>query len=331
MLTKVTDSNIAELANKYTKPIVVEALSRGVTVQMFPFISQNYAILSLGEHREFISQGITNKTGYLSFKFTFNKGLVYEILDIYGFPIPKTLITNDKEDMLGLINEFGEVVIKPVDGTQGKGISVGVNTIEGLEKAVRVATKVSSNKQEAVVCQQVVDGFDHRVLVIDNKHIFVAMRDAAHVFGDGELTIQELIDKYNNKVGRVSTIKVGDGVKRYLNKRGKDLTHVVPRGEKQYVTNVANVARGARPIDLTDEVAPAITSRCIELSKQLGLGTVGVDIMTNDITDDREPYYFTELNPHPDITLHMNVEQGKNRNPAVAIVDMLFPETISQD
>ena len=84
-------------------------------------------------------------------------------------------------------------MIKPVDGNHGKGATTNITTLEQAERALEAARKYSSS----VICEKYITGFDFRVLVINYKFICAALRTPASVTGDGEHTIQWLIDETN--------------------------------------------------------------------------------------------------------------------------------------
>jgi cyanophycin synthetase len=77
------------------------------------------------------------------------------------------------------------------------------------------------------------------VLVIDNKMVAAALRDPAHVIGNGELNIQQLIDKENTDPRRgyghenvLTLIDVDRDTLDLLEKKGYTLESV-PAKEKR--------------------------------------------------------------------------------------------------
>ena len=83
------------------------------------------------------------------------------------------------------------VVIKPLRGNHGRGVSIGVGTPED----VAVAFEKAREHGRAVVVEQYVSGFDHRLLVVDGELIAAAKRVPGHVVGDGKQSVEELVDK----------------------------------------------------------------------------------------------------------------------------------------
>jgi cyanophycin synthetase len=85
------------------------------------------------------------------------------------------------------------LVFKPLDGNHGKGASINVKTFEEAVEAFAHAKKYSRK----IIVEKFITGYDFRVLVINNRFIAAALREPAHVIGDGKSTIKQLIDKEN--------------------------------------------------------------------------------------------------------------------------------------
>ena len=63
-----------------------------------------------------------------------------------------------------------------------------------------------------------------------------------------------------------------------------------------------------------------------------GLSYVGIDYMSKNIEKNQTPdmYNIVEVNTVPGIHMHMKPSEGKPRNVAKYMVDMIFPETKEQ-
>jgi cyanophycin synthetase len=85
------------------------------------------------------------------------------------------------------------VILKPLDLSHGRGISPRLTD----EEAVRDAVAARERILRAADRRAVAEGRDHRVLVIGGKLVAVAERVPAHVTGDGEHTVRQLIDIAN--------------------------------------------------------------------------------------------------------------------------------------
>ena len=87
------------------------------------------------------------------------------------------------------------VVLKPLNANHGRGVSINLTTDEQVEQAFEFAREHGTSR--AVLVESYVEGYDHRMLVVNNELVAVAKRVPGHVVGDGNSTIAELIDKTN--------------------------------------------------------------------------------------------------------------------------------------
>src|SRR5439155_6480108 len=113
------------------------------------------------------------------------------------------------------------VVTKPIDGNHGRGVMLDLSD----EKMLRGGFKrsLAEARRKTVMVESFVSGNDYRVLVIGGHMIAVAQRIPAHVVGDGEHTVRELVDITNQDPRRgighekvLTRIKVDDEAERLL-------------------------------------------------------------------------------------------------------------------
>src|SRR5690606_5738302 len=101
----------------------------------------------------------------------------------------------DAEHNAAFMREVGAVVVKPIDGEQGKGITVNLTSSEEMETAIENA----SHFGERVLLEQFCEGKDLRIVVINHQVVAAALRKPATVVGDGQSTITELIEKQSRR------------------------------------------------------------------------------------------------------------------------------------
>ncbi|MDE5000784.1 hypothetical protein NAI58_10520, partial [Francisella tularensis subsp. holarctica] len=79
-----------------------------------------------------------------------------------GLPVPKQRMVTTEEGAVRSDKILGfPLVVKPLDGNHGRGISINLNTIEEIKEAFVEAHNVSSY----VLLEQYVIVFDQRMLV----------------------------------------------------------------------------------------------------------------------------------------------------------------------
>jgi cyanophycin synthetase len=86
------------------------------------------------------------------------------------------------------------VVVKPSDGNHARGVFTNLMT---AKKSSRPMPQPSI-EGSGVIVERYVRGSEHRLLVVGGKLIAAARGETAKVVGDGESTIDELIDAQIN-------------------------------------------------------------------------------------------------------------------------------------
>jgi cyanophycin synthetase len=87
------------------------------------------------------------------------------------------------------------VVLKPLDGNHGRGVFLDLTSGAAVRTSFTVAA--GESRDGMVLVEPYISGKDYRVLVIDKRLVAVAERVPAHVIGDGEHTVRELVELAN--------------------------------------------------------------------------------------------------------------------------------------
>ncbi|MBC8317862.1 MAG: cyanophycin synthetase, partial [Desulfobulbaceae bacterium] len=264
------------------------------------------------------------------------KTRVKEHLKKAGIPVPTGQVVTTEEEAIAVFNEIGAaVVVKPDVGNHGKGASINVVDINQLKKAFSVAR----DKHPDVIVEEYVTGADFRLLVIDGKFVAAARREPAHVTGDGSSSVKDLIQKINEDPRRgfghekvLTQIEIDGMTERLLSLKGRSLDYSPPKGEKVYLKTTANLSQGGTATDVTDEVNPEIRLMAERAARIIGLDCVGVDALAVDISLplSQSGIKVVELNAAPGFRMHLEPTNGRPRNVAKSLVDMLFPEGYAQ-
>ncbi|MFM7758072.1 MAG: cyanophycin synthetase, partial [Crocinitomicaceae bacterium] len=253
------------------------------------------------------------------------------MLDAASIPVAKGSICVDEEDLEDTIKKIGyPIVIKPLDGNHGKGASINVTNWEDAVEGLAYAKKYSRK----VIVERFITGFDFRVLVIDNKVIAAAQRVPAHVVGDGQHSIQWLIDETNKDPRRgyghenvLTEITVDRDTEELLDKLNYTLETVPTLGEIVYLKSTANLSTGGTSIDVTDMMHPENVFMSERISRVIGLDICGIDIMAQNLTEPLKENggVILEVNAAPGFRMHLAPSDGLPRNVAAPVMDMLYP------
>ena len=129
-------------------------------------------------------------------------------------------------------------------------------------------------------------GHDYRVLVVGGKVVAAARREPAHVVGDGQHTIRQLIDIVNTDPRRgehhatvLSKIKLDAISLAVLADQGFTPESVPPAGTIVLIRRNANLSTGGTAIDVTERVHPEVAARAVDAAKIVGLDIAGIDVV----------------------------------------------------
>ena len=312
-----------------TGSIVEEAEARGI-----PWIRLNkYSLCQLGygANQKRIQATVTSETSSIGVELACDKEDTKFLLEQAEVEVPRGDIISRESSLEEACKYVGfPLVVKPVDGNHGRGITVNIKNYEDALVAFRAAKNVASK----VIIEKYITGEDYRLLVINHVLVAAAKRSPAHVIGDGKSTINELVDEVNNDPRRgyghenaLTQITINDLTKTILTANGYTEDSIPKEGEKVILKDTANLSTGGTAEDVTDIVHPSNVSMAERISKIIDLDICGIDIMTTDIS---QPLHETggavlEVNAGPGFRMHLAPTTGLPRNVAAPVVDKLFP------
>lgn len=313
---------------------VMEMQARGIDVEI---IYQEIELIKAeyGTHIEWILDRDSSITPYSVSIICGDKYITKKILEQnqISVPIGEKFLPNEWELSILYAKKIGfPVVIKPVFGSHGDDIYMDIENEVELQEIVKRVFVNRLNKP--FIVEKQFDGKEYRVFLTKEGDYAVLHREPAHVVGDGKHSIKELIkienEKRKERTNCLCPIAMDEITQNYMEKNHILMDDIPKKNEKVYVRHNSNVAKGGLCIDYTDNIHPSVIENCKQiLSTFSGLSYVGIDYMSNDITANQTPerYNIVEVNTVPGIHMHMKPSEGKPRNVAKFMVDMIFPET----
>ena len=314
-----------------TGSLVAAAQARGI-----PWIRLNENSLVQFGHGKFqrrIQATITSETKHIAVEISCDKEDTHNLLNDLGLPVPQQRIAYSAEEAVWAAQVIGvPVVIKPLDANHGRGVSINLKKNEEIEAAFAEAE--AHSKSSAILVESFVTGFDHRMLVVNNKLVAVAKRVPGHVVGDGKRNIAELVDIVNLDPRRgighqkvLTVLEIDNQAKRLIANAGHTVETVLPEGEVFYLRATANLSTGGTAIDLTDLVHPDNRDMAERAIMAVGLDVGGVDFLIDDITKSYKDIggAIVEVNAAPGFRMHVAPSEGQPRDVAGKVIDMLFP------
>ena len=313
-----------------TGAIVAAAISRGIPVRRLNDCS--LVQFGYGRKQRRIQAAETDRTSAIAESLAQDKELTRKLLRSVGVPAPEGRPVTSAEDAWEAAGEIGvPVVVKPQDGNQGRGVATNLSTRELVVRAFEAAIKESN----FVLVEKFAPGHDYRVLVVGGKVAAAARREPAHVVGDGQHSVHQLIDIVNADPRRgehhatvLSKLKLDDISLAVLFEQGYTPDSVPPAGAMVLIRRNANLSTGGTAIDVTEYVHPEVAARAVEAAQMIGLDIAGVDVVAQDISRSLEEQHgvIVEVNAAPGLRMHLEPSAGVSHPVGEAIVEMMFPE-----
>ncbi len=285
--------------------------------------------LGYGKYLRYVQAAMSDQTSAVAVELAQDKDETKDRLHRHGIPVPKGKVVYSLEDATRAADELGRpVVVKPLDGRQGKAVSLEVSTPEEMKVAFEAAQEFGS----AVLIEEMFAGRNYRVAIVAGRMVAASERLLPHVIGDGVNSIRELIATENKNPLRgdghekpLTKIKVDSDVISHLHHAGMSLETIPPQGERVILSNRSNLSIGATAEDVTDQVHPTVARMCERAARLIGLDICGVDLVIPDIAMPITSGGVIEVNASPGLRMHHYPSAGVPRDVGEAVVDSIFP------
>lgn len=313
-----------------TGAIVEAAIERGIPYRRMN--TDSLVFLGQGSKQRRIQAAETDRTSAIAEAIAQDKQMTRTLLRAVGAPTANGRPVRDAQDAWTAATEIGlPVVVKPLDGNQGRGVATNLMTAEQVATAYAAARLES----ETILVEKFVPGHDYRVLVVGDRVVAAARREPAQVQGDGVHTISQLIDQVNTDPRRadhhanvLSKIKLDAVGLAVIADQGYTPESVPSAGSTVLIRRNANLSTGGTAIDVTERVHPAVAAAAIDAAKIVGLDIAGIDIVAQDISRplNEQGGIIVEVNAAPGLRMHLQPSVGVSRPVGEAIVDLLYPQ-----
>jgi GNAT-family acetyltransferase (TIGR03103 family) len=304
--------------NVYARIIVDEARRRGIWAEVID-AEGGYFSLTLGGRTVTCRESLSELTTAVAMSRCDDKAVTRRLLTRAGLRMPAQIDAGDDTAIEAFLEKHGRVVVKPARGEQGRGISVDLRRLEDVRAAVEAARGLC----ERVLIEQLVEGQDLRVIVIDNKVVAGAVRRPAEIKGDGRHSVRKLIEKQSRRRAQAtqgeSTIPLDPETERCVGLAGLSMDEVPEAGAIIAVRKTANLHTGGTIHDVTDRLHPRLIEASIRAAQALEIPVVGLDLLVPDVRGPQ--YHIIEANERPGLANH------EPQPTAERFIDLLFPQT----
>lgn len=309
-----------------TKAIIAAAQERNIPFRRLTLGS--LCVLGQGHKQRRIWTAETDSTSAIGESIAQDKQLTKRLLTAIGVPTPEGRLVSDAEDAVKAASEIGvAIVVKPVDGNHGRGVSPPLTRPDNIRRAYQVALEEGSG----VLVERFVPGDEHRLLVVGERLVAAARGEPITVEADGVQTVQQLIENVVNADPRrgasesqpLCSVRINDSLRMVLEQQELTLTSIPQAGREVLVKRYDNLS-----MDVTENVHPSVARHAIRAAEMVGLDIAGVDLVAQNISEPLEEQggAIVEVNAGPGLLMHLKPTHGKTQPVGPAIIDHIFPE-----
>ncbi|MCR8970010.1 bifunctional glutamate--cysteine ligase GshA/glutathione synthetase GshB [Facklamia sp. 7083-14-GEN3] len=319
-----------------TQALIKKAIELGIQVTIIDK-EDNLIELQFNEHTELIKNAnMTSLDSQVSYFLMDNKTATKFVLDRENIQTPKGRKFNNLNQAIKYYTllDKSAIVIKPQNTNYGLGITIFDNFPE--KETYIKAMKEAFKHDHTVLVEEFIEGIELRFYVQNQKVLAICERQAAHIIGDGQHTIEQLIDLENQHPFRgprhlapLTLLEKGEIERLTLADQSYSLQSIPFNGKKVYLRKNSNVSSGGIAIDRTNQVHSDFIKIAEQTAAAMKATFCGVDII---IKNYREPisnsnsYAVLEANYNPMMSLHLFPAIGQAQPLAEQALELLFPE-----
>jgi cyanophycin synthetase len=294
---------------------------------------RRFSLMQLGHGRfqKRIWAPYVSTDSFIGAEIASNKELTSSLLRDCGLPVPRAISVTDEESAAAAACEIGyPVVVKPLDGSQGRGVGVYLQDDAAVRAHYPLA--VGETKSGTVLVEKFISGRHYRILVVGGRFVAAAERVPAHVTGDGTHTLRQLVGLCNADPTRglkhKTRIAFDDRAIALAREQGFNPEDVPPSGKRVHLVLTCNISTGGISIDCTDEVDPYNVAIAEQAARIIGLDVAGIDLIAPNIAQSvlETGGAICEVNGGPGLfVVHSQPAEGKPRDVTRPVIDHLFP------
>lgn len=253
------------------------------------------------------------------------KDLTYVALKENDVPTPKSvclyrrnLVPEELDAKLSSLNY--PLVIKDAKGSNSRGVFTNIKDLSSAKETILREIK----KFSSLIVQEMVFGKEYRVLILKNKAIGVLEMIPPRIFGDGQSTVQELIEK--KQADKHDATKIDQALHEILKEQDAVIDTVLKKDQEIFIKKNSCLAEGGETRDMTALINPNIERLCAKAAKVMGKYLVGIDVICEDISKDplAQSFSVLEINGKPDLYIHYKPTHGETRNVIRNIIEFIL-------
>ncbi len=278
-------------------------------------VANNVYQFGWGSKARWLDSSFTDETSRISTGLARDKLACATLLRDAGLPVPLHKEVASKQQALAAAESLGyPVVVKPANLDGGRGVFTGLQTPAAVQKAYAKASTLGKR----ILVEQHVEGNDYRLQVCKGEVLWIMHRRPAYVVGDGEATVEALIDQTNRRraiptadpmaeQGR-NPIVIDDEVRDWLANQGLRLASVPAAGRHVRLRGAANISSGGTREAALHQAHPDNLALASLAARLMRLDLAGIDLLIPDISRSwiEGGAAICEVNAQPQISRHLH-------------------------
>ena len=263
------------------------AAAKNIPCRVSPSASRIW-LLGQGAKSVQFFEAITSSNGLPGFILSRNKSHTNKFIRSLGFPSTRCAVTQNLAAGKKIAKNIGfPVVVKPVDGGKGQGVTANITDDAEFEMAFKKAMQASG---KAVLVENHVEGDDYRIFVTGGRFLWATNRIPARVIGDGKRSVRELINQENTRREQLREkqfdlkhIEIDHELARVARKQGYSLDDRPSENTPIKLSSIANISTGGTLRDSTAIIHADNVLMAESVARSFRLDTVGIDFITPDL------------------------------------------------
>ena len=260
-----------------------------------------------------------------------NKKQTTRILEQHGIPTAQGTSHRSLFTALNRSKQLGfPLVVKPTYGTLSQGAYFPIKSWSYFIYSFCASKRYGLH----TMVERYIHGSNYRILIIDGNVAAAVLRMPAHVVGDGDRTITELIHKKNKDPRRkpihiqnstLHHLVVDNRTHRFLQQQHLTLESIPTQGTMCLLDNKVLLSRGGDMFDVTEHMHEDNKTLGESAAQALNAPVAGIDWLLPDISQSykTQDSAIIDINGKPYIDLHHYPTKGTTRNVAALLAQLL--------
>lgn len=321
-IPKTSRNNYGKFKSR-TRLLLDEAEKKGWT--LFPVWKNTWLFLDEGRVIGGTYEHALSNQAHLARTLATHKEATKLALSAIGVPVPEGK-AYEPGDLQDAVDDFAArtkaKIMKPSSGATSTAVTLSLPDEESFIEAWSLVREALPKAK--ILVEDLVEGFDVRVIVVDGKAVAAASRVNPFVIGDGQSSINELIaaredDRQRSAYLRRFKTPIDDP---FLEIQGVGRDTIIADGVIVLLNRSMNVAGGGESINVFGAISQDLLKLAERAASVLPFQPiVGVDILIPHLSASEGTVL--ELNVQPHFDLHHYITYGESINVAALEIDSL--------